>query len=461
MLPKLQKQIIKNYNNQNNIIINETITFDNILFLKDQINIPLIKIINDPNNYSNIKTILFQLLNVNQNIKLAFDDLEKHGFNNFGKLDKNIKTLITTKYNFLLKDQYVCNHFKICSNHKSPIFTNSKDTILHDGVYKFIEMVNKDIFVPYTIFENDMNTSLTLYTTNTPLKNILISTKLPTSEIYFLCKLSNTLILTLQEFLNIDVSLLNIDIIMYCSNAKKICPTDGGQYSCAHVNSGSTMYYYDTNYADPIVKIYRVEEFVKVLLHELVHACQFDKIMGKYPKHNFNVDSKQLLFTESITECFARIFNVILYAHIHNKNYNDILKIEIDFGLTQTAKILNNFGFVSVKDFLNPNNTKIIKQDTAAFEYYILTTILLLNINEYLLMIQNKKTIHDVEKLIMETFNNNNYQKQIDEKIKNINNMDKALLNTCKMTIININLSNVAHYDKYKQKYLYHKNLFL
>lgn len=454
MLPKLQKQIIKNYNNKNNIIVNEVTTFKNILFLKHQINVPLIKIINDPNNYNNIKQLLFQMLNISQNVNDAFIYLENNGLNNFGPLNKNLKTIINTKYNFLFKDIYECNHFKICSNYKSPIFTKSKDTILHDGVYKFIQMINEDIFVPYDVFKNDMNNDLTLYTTNTYLKNILITSKLPINEIILLCKLSNTLINTLHEFLNVDISNLNIDIIMYCSNAKKICPTNGGSLTCGHVNSGSTLYYYDNTYADPIIKIYRVEEYVKVLLHELIHASKFDKVFGKYPKNNFNVETKELLFNESLTEFFARVFNVIIYSHIYNKNYIDILENEINFGLTQTAKILNNFGFVSVEDFLT-NNTKKINQDTAAFEYYILTTILLINTNEFLLLIKNQQTIHDVEKLIMNTFNNVNYQKQVNEKIKNINLLNDN--NTCKMTITNINITNIASYNKYKQKYIQSK----
>ena len=98
MLSTLQKLIIKNYKNSTNIVINEVYTFTNILFLKQQINIPLLEIINDSKNYHNIKQLLFTLLNISQNTKIidAFIDLENNGFNNFGPYNsqnKNVKNL--------------------------------------------------------------------------------------------------------------------------------------------------------------------------------------------------------------------------------------------------------------------------------------------------------------------------------------------------------------------------------
>jgi hypothetical protein len=468
MLSKLQTITINNYKKN---ICNKTLKnvkiFENTLFLKQQINKPLTSIIIDPNNYLHIKKILFHLLpNINnKKINDAFIDLENHGFNSFNTyilLDKSIKDLLNTKYNFLLKDKYYCPYFKICSNTVSPIFTTSSDTILNHSVLKFLQLVNNDLFVPYTIFNNDSYTNLVMYEINDYIQNILIATDnvrplLTSKQILLLSNLSTTLISSFGEFLNIDTKNLHIDLILYMSSAKKICPGEKHTtISFEHVNSGSTTTYGNTSYADPLIKIYRTEELVKVLFHELIHACKFDKIFDDYPKHTFKVTRDKLLFTESITECFARIMNIILYSHIYNTDFNKILNYEITFGLIQTAKILNNYGFMSIKDFLNNDvsDERVIKQETSAFEYYILTTILLINVNEFLTIIKNKGTIKDIIKLIDKTFNDNIYQTKVNNIINNIDNMDDIIIKTCKMTVIKINLLDVVNYNKCKNKYL-------
>jgi hypothetical protein len=151
-----------------------------------------------------------------------------------------------------------------------------------------------------------------------------------------------------------------------------------------------------------------------------------------------------------------QIINISLYSCIYDKNFNEIYNDEIQFGLIQTSKILNNFGFKSVNDFLNINmkDTRKIKQSTSVFEYYILTPILLIKINDFLKIIKNKGTINDVVTLIMNTFNDTSYQHKINSIISNINNIDSIILKTCKMTVININLNNLSNYKKYKNRYL-------
>jgi hypothetical protein len=118
----------------------------------------------------------------------------------------------------------------MCSEFSSPIFTKNKNTILHEGVLEFIKLINEDMFVPFTIFENYKFTDLILYNTNTYIKNIFIATNsnteqsLPQNQIMLLCDMSMTLIKTLSEFLNININNLSIDLILYMSPERKICP---------------------------------------------------------------------------------------------------------------------------------------------------------------------------------------------------------------------------------------------
>lgn len=469
MLSALKTITINNYKNSNCISLKTVKTFNNILFLKHQIDKPFIDVLNEPNNYLYIKQTLLNLLPEDTRLKIdhALSDLEIHGFNSFSPyktLNKTLKNMITQKYKFLLEDIYICSYFKICSNTPSTIFTKSHTTLLHGGILKFMEVINSDFFVPYTIFDNDPYNNLIMYQTNNYLKTILVATSdtksvLSHDEMILLCNLSTTLINSLGEFLNISTKDLKIDLILYMSSSKKLCPVNKGQeMSYEHVNSGSTTYYYDTTYADPIVKLYRTEELVKVLFHELIHACKFDQLFDKYPKHAFKVTRKQLLFTESITECFARIINIIIYSHIYNEKMMKMLDYEIQFGLIQTAKIFDSYGFKSVNDFLNEDSTKTIKQETSAFEYYILTTILLIKIEEFLTIVKTKGTIANIVTLIETTFMDITYQNKIDYLIKNIKKIDNVIIKTCKMTVIRIDPLNVINYNKCKANYLEHKN---
>ncbi len=470
MLHAIRKLTIKNYNNNNCSSLQNIKIIKNILFLKQQINESLLECITNPKNYNYIKQLLFQILpNLTQHVYSVFIELENNGFDSFkpyNKIDIKIQTLINEKYKFLFEDLYTCDIIKICYKNSSSIFTKSRDTILHTGILKFIQLINEDMFVPYTIFDDYNFTDLILYKSNTFFSNIFIATNsdkeqsLTKNQLLLLCNISNTMILTLSNILKINTDGLFIDLILYMSPAKKICPKATKIMKSEHINSGSTTIYYDKTHGNPLIKMYREEELVKVLLHELIHACRFDDLFEDYPKHEFKVTRKQLLFTESITECFARIMNIILYSHIYKKNFNEILNDEIQFGLIQTAKILHNFSFESVNDFLNIDNNddRKIKQETSVFEYYILTTILLIKINEFLAIIEKKGIINDVVTLIMNTFNDNEYQNKVNNIISKIHNIDEVIIQTCKMTVIKIDLCNIVNYNKCKTKYLECKN---
>ncbi len=470
MLNTIRKLTVKNYDNNNCPPLQNIETIKNILFLKQQITESLLQNITNPTNYNIIKQILFQLLpNISPQIHSAFIDLENNGLDSFkpyNKLDIKIQTIINEKYKFLFEDLYTCDIIKICYKNSSSVFTKSRDTILHTGILKLIQLINEDMFVPYTIFDDYKFTDLISYKTNTFFSNIFVATNsnieqsLTKNQLLLLCNISSAMILTLSNILKINVDGLFIDLILYMSPAKKMCPNIKQTMKREHINSGSTTIYYDKTHGNPLIKMYREEELVKVLLHELIHACRFDDLFEDYPKHEFKVTRKQLLFTESITECFARLINIILYSHIYGKNFTEILNDEIQFGLIQTAKILHNFGFESVKDFLNIdiNDKRKIKQETSVFEYYILASILLIKINEFLEIIGKKGTINDVVALIMNTFNSNDYQNKVDNIIGKIHNIDEVIIQTCKMTVIKIDLCNTVNYNKCKLKYLECKN---
>jgi hypothetical protein len=446
MLLSLQNITINNYKNYKPPIISSPKTFHNIIFLKQRSTKELIQIINNKKNYTHIKKLLFDILPIDKNYNDAFIELEKNGFNTFKPLHLQpitIQNIIATKYNFLFKDKIPFPYFKICTKNMTPLFSKSNMTLLNENTLTFLQLLNDDLFVPYSIFNNDNMESVMIYQTNTYIKNILIIAN-GKSLLNPLLKLSNTLITSLGEFLGLKYDGINIDLILYLSNCQKVCPNNDQIISKVHVNSGSTTTYND-NYADPLIKIYRLEELGKVLLHELIHAFKYDKIFDDYPKHSFKVSRDKLLFTESVTECLARVINIILYSHIYNEDLRDMMQHEITFGLIQTAKIFNMYGFVSVEDFLKRGDDREIKQETSAFEYYILTTILLMNIDRFLEIIKRKGNIMEVVKMIDTTFKDNVYCEKVNGMIMDIKHGDinKKLIDTCRMTILKINFDDI------------------
>jgi hypothetical protein len=188
----------------------------------------------------------------------------------------------------------------------------------------------------------------------------------------------------------------------------------------------------------------------------------------------FNVESSKknkinLKFNETITETLAEFLNCVLFCHIAKENTLNCYKKELLFGLLQTAKILNHFGFDSVDDFLttDKNNKKII-QKTAAFEYHILKTALMLRINDFIHLIKNglhnDSSCAKMMKIIVEEMHRNEYKHLVNDFIKTIDNLNPKLRATFRMTVNEIKTyqkgggSHKNNYFKYRKKYLDLKN---
>lgn len=229
------------------------------------------------------------------------------------------------------------------------------------------------------------------------------------------------------------------NLIFMGSTAKKYFPSKGQPLTENNINSADSTFY---GTSDINIRIYRKEELVKVLIHETIHFTGAEKTIDWNNKHKmnniFNVDcpKNKLLLTEAIVEALATYINCLIYADIYNENLQKLLNNEIKFGLLQTAKILDHFGFTSVSDFLKNNNRKII-QKTSAFEYHILKTILLINFNKFIDLVKKKELL---DKLIMNEFNSIEYQKKVNKYISEIDTLPENIKKTFRMTMTEIKL---------------------
>ena len=160
-----------------------------------------------------------------------------------------------------------------------------------------------------------------------------------------------------------------------------------------NVNSG---YSYVCERDNEIV-VYRSEEWFKVFIHEAFHAYGLDGILNINSasddvKKLFNVNSTMSL-GEAYVETWARIINTSISSFIKTENFISFSKlldfsIEIDsyFAVLQSTKI---FGLMGL-DYNNVCNNDssisrhIYKEDSNVFSYYVLTSILMSSIDDFL-----------------------------------------------------------------------------
>lgn len=214
-----------------------------------------------------------------------------------------------------------------------------------------------------------------------------------------------------------------------------------------NTNSGST-------YRCDDMQIWRKEEVQKVTLHEMAHYYKLDFQLS--PKQSFvlaNKVLKVLPFTvigtvninEAYTEIVALLLNtaIVVYRKEWNRNkYLEALIMETKFSIFQAAKVLHMYGFRYLMD------TKIINQQTSIFSYYIVKCALLYSLEDTLNFINGdpnigsrrnkKKVIKDFTELVIESINNKNFIRQINQTISFIraNEGKSSIWSTMRMTCL-------------------------
>ncbi|ARF09942.1 hypothetical protein Indivirus_6_8 [Indivirus ILV1] len=273
-----------------------------------------------------------------------------------------------------------------------------------------------------------------------PIKNIYLlshnnNSFLSDHQIEFIVQIIKKTVRWIKNIFDIDNN-TTFNLILMGSTAKKYFPEKEKPLTENNVNSADSTFF---STGDINIRIYRKEELIKVLIHETIHCTKVEKAV--IPINNiYNVNGK-LLLTEAVVEALATYINCMIYSELFNKNINDLIINEINFGILQTAKILDHFNFTSIIDFLENKNKKII-QKTAAFEYHILKTILLMNFDK---MIELLKKNESLEKIITNELKNKEYQTRVNEHIARIKNLPENIKKTFRMTMTDIRLNDI-HY---------------
>jgi len=165
-----------------------------------------------------------------------------------------------------------------------------------------------------------------------------------------------------------------------------------GNFSPHEINTGST------NRISII--LWREEELIKVLIHELIHFLHLDlnddSIISKKLKNKVNIDeSSDIRPNEAYTELIAIILHSF-YITLKQKSkfdikyFNYIIEIETKWSIYQCAKIINNVGcFNKFEDLLNKDLNCKILQYTSIFSYFIIKTSMLYNLNNFFVFLQD------------------------------------------------------------------------
>ena len=205
------------------------------------------------------------------------------------------------------------------------------------------------------------------------------------------------------------------------------------------------------------ISLWRLEEIDKVSLHEFIHFVGFEfrnnPEITEFLKSSYKIcNSCKTNPFEAQTE-ICGVFLHAIFSSIDLKNqvtWEEIIELETCFALFQCAKLLKYFGFNSWEEFYIPmgkDNNNVLKQKTNIFSYYVLKTILLYHLNDWINfqkthsvscfwdMDASDKSIRSWTKLIKDGSEDPNFIRDLNSCIK-LNEIvsDKRMKITCRMT---------------------------
>lgn len=241
---------------------------------------------------------------------------------------------------------------------------------LSDKLYKKIKDYNKTINAKWTVTSN--------YSVECNL-NLFSKSKLSDATI-------NLLIYSISfimSFANRDKK-LTINIVLLPD--KKIF---NDKFTPNEINSGVC----NSSPYEATIHIWRLEECIKVIFHECIHFLKFSSIEDtqaiiEFYNQRYNYQSDRLTIDEAYTEIWARIMNCYFaskLAIIHDETLNQykyfsyLIEVEKLFSTNQSLKIIKYL------KGQNKRGKKVdINRDTNVISYYIITSEILNNLNQFI-----------------------------------------------------------------------------
>ena len=172
------------------------------------------------------------------------------------------------------------------------------------------------------------------------------------------------LLIWMMEYLKEKTLNTNKHITMYLilSNLEKKFPDLNEMVGVSNANTGYTDF--------KMIYIWRLEEFEKVLFHEVVHYLKMDN-SREHVNKIAEIDGPTSYY-EAITDVWGIYYHLIYLSLITRVSIKKLLEIELAFIKNQAMSMNNFMGLGNWVDY--PKKT--IQQTTPAFSYYILKYLL-------------------------------------------------------------------------------------
>ena len=258
-----------------------------------------------------------------------------------------------------------------------------------------------------------------------------------------LIKIKN-IIVFVTKYVNKDcVSTLNI--YLYMTNLKKILPKNK-KITEENINTAYTYAKLDGCIDNNSIFVYRKEEMIKVLIHEMMHAFNIEEVFRIEKEHNsevnklFNLELKNLKLEETVAELYATIINILFSSKIGYKNFDEFKESflnnyenEINNSKVQCMKILKNMN-IKYNDIVNKKHKIInLNTDTNMFSYFFLKLIVMIDLEIFLkLCYGDKKVIgcknlKKIKNIIEKNYKSKTIKKLLNSKVNNKNITKKEL----------------------------------
>lgn len=178
---------------------------------------------------------------------------------------------------------------------------------------------------------------------------------------------------------------------------KKIIRKNQTKITQLNVNSGSN-HFSDT---ESEICIFRREEAIKVIFHEIIHGLRFSDLGSNEEItnrlcHKYNLKSKDILMDESYTEIWAKIMNCYFISSLtvsstKFQHFCTLLAIEQEFSIYQANK---------VKQFVKNSKDKNLDKDTNVSAYYLVVGEIFTDFGPFLTMCNLQPYIRDNNKCL-------------------------------------------------------------
>ena len=299
-----------------------------------------------------------------------------------GKSDVNYLLKNKTVYQLYKNINPIYKNTKIILSHKESPFPTSKfiATSLND---KLVKRTNVMCLQWTTKGKHSVKNTLNIYLDDYEDEEDEVDTKLLVDAISFITSFSDR-----PRKVTIHLCLLP---------DKKIIRKNQTKITRLNVNSGSN-YFTDT---ESEICIFRREEAVKVIFHEIIHGLRFSHLgshdeITKRLCQKYNLGSTDILIDESYTEMWAKILNCYFISSLTNsdkkfQHFSTLLALEREFSIYQGNK---------VKQFARLSKQKNLDKDTNVSAYYLVVGEICSQLPEFLKMCQLNPYLKDNNKCL-------------------------------------------------------------